>query len=173
MRIGRAAWSRIALALGWAWALPVPAQAGPVNGLALYLGGVAARQGDLHSTGVSLGGDAQFTLNDRWSLNPCLYVSAEGASGSQRVSDGLGGIQVRHWQGNWFLGGQIFYHDRLLSQDGGLLSSQYGPGLGAVTGWEGPSGWIVDAQVDALEGQFFSPDDRRTALRVHVGYRWR
>ena len=156
-----------------ALALPQALRADPVNGFGVTLGGVTASQGGLTSSGVSLGGDAQFVLDGAWSINPCLMVSLERASATgQNVSDNLGGIQFRRWLGPVYFGPQVFFHDRLLYGSGTVSSSQYGPGLGLVLGWEGAAGWSTGVQVDALEGQFLNPGDRRNALRVYAGYRW-
>jgi hypothetical protein len=148
--------------------------AGPANGLGLTLGGVSGSQGGIKSSGLSLGGDAQFAANDLWTLNPFLMVSFETISGSTRkVSDNLGGIQFRRWFGPVYCGPQLFFHDRLFYGGGSVQSSQYGPGVGAVVGWEGAGGFSVGAQVDALEGQFLNSGDRRNAVRAYIGYRWR
>ena len=150
-------------------------QAGPANGFGLALGGVSANQGGRSSSGLSLDADAQFSLNSHWSLNPFLMVSLEKDSGSprQNLSDNLGGIQVRRWFGQVYLGPQVFFHDRLLYSGGTVSSSQYGPGVGLEAGWEGSNGLTLGAQLDTLEGQFLNPGDRRSAVRAHVGYRWR
>ena len=148
-------------------------QAEPANGFGVTVGWVSAAQGGVSSSGTSLGVDAQFALDDHWSLNPMLMVSLETTSSSSlRLSDNLGGLQCRRWAGPVYFGPQLFFHDRLQMVGGQVVNSQYGPGVGVVLGWEGASGLSVGAQVDALEGQFLNPTDRRNAVRVHVGYRW-
>jgi hypothetical protein len=155
-----------------AMVLAVPLQAGPENGFGASLGWVGASQGGVSSSGLSLGGDAQFVQDASWSYVPYLMVSLERGAGQDR-SDNLGGFQVRRWLGSFYVGPQLFFHDRLLFSQGRVASSQYGPGVGAVAGWEGPGGCCVGLQVDTLEGQFFASVDRRTAVRVTVGWRWR
>ena len=154
-------------------ACPALLRADPAHGFGVTLGGVTASQGGVTSSGLSLGGDAQFVFDRAWSLNPFLMVSLERASATRQiVSDALGGLQLRRWVGEYYVGPQLFFHDRLLVGGGTVSSSQYGPGVGLVAGWEGAGGFSAGAQVDALEGQFLNPGDRRNALRVYVGYRW-
>ena len=165
---------RIGLTLTAITALSGTLRADPGNGFGFTLGGVSARQGGNSSSGVSLGGDAQFALNARWSLNPYLMVSYERCKAlNQNLSDNLGGIQARRWFDQVYFGPHVFFHDRLLYTGGRVTSSQYGPGIGAVLGWEGVSCFSVGAQVDALVAQFLNSVDRRNAVRVYVGYRWK
>lgn len=148
------------------------ASAAPMNGFGAYVGVVGAREAGQTSKGFSVGGDAQFVINDAWSLNPYLQVSAERVSKSVSASDSLAGIHVRRWIGNWFVGGQAFFHARVLIRDGSSENSTYGPGLGAVGGYEAANGWGTALQFDALEGQFLSSVNQRNAVRLHMTYRW-
>jgi hypothetical protein len=172
--MGMLAGFRMGLTLAVITALSGALRAEPSNGFGVTLGGVVARQGGNSSGGASLGGDAQFVLNPQWSINPYLMVSYERSKAlKQNLSDNLGGIQARYWFDRIYVGPQVFFHDRLLYQGGRVSSSTYGPGIGAVLGWEGPSGCSVGAQLDALESQFGTGVAQRNALRVYLGYRWK
>lgn len=149
-----------------------PAAAAPENGVGLLLGGVAAQEDTMDSAGLSLGLDAQFAVDDRWSLNPTLLASAEKASSQRKVSDGMVGLQVRRWFGTAYVGLHAFYHVRVIVRDGTVSNSAYGVAGGLVGGYEGASGWGGQVQFDALENSGV-PSVYRNAVRVHATYRWR
>ena len=46
----------------------------PLNGIGTYVGLVGATENGVGSSGLSLGADAQFTINDNWSLVPYLMI---------------------------------------------------------------------------------------------------
>jgi len=155
-------------------ALTAALQAAPGNGLGLTVGGVSASQAGMDSSGASLGVDAQFACNARWSINPYIMFSYERATAPrQNLSDNLAGMQFRYWIGGVYLGPHVFFHDRLIYGGTNVANSQYGPGAGVVLGWEGTGGFTLGAQVDALEAQFLQSAERRTAVRAYVGYRWK
>ena len=100
----------LGLALPCLWA--VGAQAATDNGFAVYLGGVHSNDSDVYGTGkgFALGVDAQFVVNDDWSLNPYLLISSETTGvNSLDVINGEGGLQARYWFGSWFLGPQFLF----------------------------------------------------------------
>ncbi|MBI4082991.1 MAG: hypothetical protein HY423_10310 [Candidatus Lambdaproteobacteria bacterium] len=161
-------------------ALVRPVAAGPANGFGLAGGPVVHsvrtqdRSGTLAytSAGVGLFGDAQFTVDDRWSLDPYLALTAERAQGdlSADVSNGMAGFQLRRWAGDRYLAAQVGYHVELRIASG-RTSTFYGPSAGIGTGVERESGLTYGATFDAL--RLFISRDVRLALRIHVGWRWR
>lgn len=158
-----------ALALAWAAA---PAWAQPVNGLGAFAGYAHHWfNEDLTSAGLSLAGDAQFAVNERWSLNPILQLSQEQASGvlSGTVRNAAIALQLRAWMGAFYAGAHVGLYYRYF--EGGFApASRSTSGGGIAAGWEGAGGWVLGAQVDAPE-----PRARPLAYgaRLHVGYRWR
>jgi hypothetical protein len=169
-KLGRP-WRAAGLAL-LAGIAATPARAAPENGVGLMLGAVAAREDTMNSAGVSVGLDAQFAVDERWSLNPTLLASAEQASSQWKVSDGMVGLQVRRWFRAAYVGLHAFYHVRVIVRDGTVSNSAYGVAGGLVGGYEGPSGWGAQVQLDALENSGV-PSVYRNAVRAHATYRWR
>lgn len=150
---------------------PVIVFADPQNGFGAYAGFVGASENGVNSNGISIGADAQFTINDKWSLNPYLMASAEHSSASTTVSDELVGMQLRRWFGDWFAGVQLFSHDRLTIANGTTQNSAYGAAPGVLAGIEYPSGWGAEIQADAFENTTI-PGVSRNAVRLHLTYRW-
>ncbi|MES1981819.1 MAG: hypothetical protein V4443_05015 [Pseudomonadota bacterium] len=147
------------------------ASASPQNGIGAYAGVISATEAGSASTGLSAGVDAQFVINDRWSLSPYLLISAERNSASTSVADGLAGVHVKRWFGDWFAGAQIFEHDRVIYGNGNAQSSAYGLGMGLLAGFEYASGWGAQVQADLLESSNIS-SSQRNAVRLHLVYRW-
>lgn len=165
----------LGLALPCLWA--VGAQAATDNGFAVYLGGVHSNDSDVYGTGkgFALGVDAQFVVNDDWSLNPYLLISSETTGvNSLDVINGEGGLQARYWFGSWFLGPQFLFHDTLLKQGSTVGQSLYGPAVGLTAGWEGRSGWSVVLEANFLENGTTQsvPKNNRSDVLLLVGYRW-
>ena len=150
---------------------PAMANAGPQNGFGLYAGAIGASENGVSSKGLSIGVDAQFTINDNWSLNPFLMASAEHSSVSTTVSDELVGLQIRRWFGDWFVGGQVFAHDRLIVGNGTTQNSAYGVAPGVLAGVEYASGWGTEIQADTFENST-TAGVSRNAVRLHLTYRW-
>lgn len=152
------------------------AEAAPPNGFGFYVGPVSSHDGELYGNGhgAGVGVDAQFAVNDRWSLNPYLFLSSESADQSYDVQNGEGGLQARYWVGSWFVAGQFLFHDMLLTQRGHVSSSLYGPGVGAAVGWESDTHWSVTLVANGLE--YAHPPNGTTSYRsdllLLVGYRW-
>lgn len=146
------------------------ASSAPQNGMGVYLGVISASENTVASNGLSLGGDAQFALNNDWSLNPYLMLSAERDANSKTIADGLAGVSLRRWLGEWFVGGQVFEHDRLIIDNSAVQNSAYGLGGGIVAGIEYANGWGAAAQADFEPN--YSTNTQRNALRVHLTYRW-
>lgn len=149
----------------------VTAEAAPQNGMGAYVGLIGASEGGVGSGGLSLGMDAQFVIDDKWSLNPYLMLSAEKNSNSKNVSDTLVGLPVRRWFDEWFVGVHVFEHDRLLIDSGRVTSSAYGLGTGVLAGVEYANGWGAEVQADMFE--FIGAGVFRNAVRLHLTYRWR
>ena len=147
------------------------AYAAPQNGFGVYGGVIGANENSATSKGLSLGTDAQFVINDDWSLNPYLMASAERSSTSTTVFDELVGLQVRRWFGEWFIGGQAFVHDRLIHGNGNTQASAYGASPGLVAGVEYASGWGAEVQADSFESTN-TTGVRRNAVRLQLTYRW-
>lgn len=146
------------------------------NGFGVYLGGVHSNDSDAYGTskGFAVGVDAQFVVNDDWSLNPYLILSSETTDSSLDVLNGEGGLQARYWIGSWFLGPQFLFHDTLLKQGGTVGQSLYGPAVGFSAGWEGSNGWSVVLEANALENGTTQsvPKNNRSDVLLLVGYRW-
>lgn len=151
---------------------PAIAFATPQNGFGAYLGIIGASENSVTSNGTSVGVDAQFAINDNWSLNPYLMTSLEHSSVSTTVSDELVGMQVRRWFGDWFVGGQVFVHDRLIVANGTTQNSSYGAAPGVLAGVEYSNGWGVEIQADTFENSSLTPGVFRNAVRLHLTYRW-
>ena len=159
------------------WLTASAAQAAPDNGFGLYVGPIHSNDSGLYGTsrGVSVGADAQFMVNDDWSLNPYLNMTSESTDQTFHLVNGTAGLQARRWfGGSWFLGAEYLFHDLLLRNNGTVESSIYGPGLGVAAGWESASHWSVMVEWDGLEGQGFSwsSGNNRNDVRVVVGYHW-
>jgi hypothetical protein len=123
------------------------------------------------SAGLSLGGDAQFAVDERWSLNPYLLLSLERNSGdlAGTIGNGAAGFEVRRWRGPLFLGLRAGYYVQLLSTTR-ATSTAYGPGLGVSFGGESAEGLTWGAALDVLRlGTFVAT---HVGLRLHVGWRW-
>lgn len=148
------------------------ASAAPQNGIGAYAGVVSAKEGEVDSSGLSLGMDAQFAVNEDWSLVPYLMLSDERDSASRTVADGLVGLQARRWLDGWFVGGQFFVHDRIIFDNGIVQYSAYGFAMGVVAGFEGANGWGAEVQTDSFESSN-TRGAARNAVRLHLTYRWR
>ena len=165
----------LALAALSVWA--ACAQAAPENGLGVYFGVIHSSNASVYGTGngASVGADAQFAVNDNWSLNPYLEVSYETTSTpGVKIINGTAGLSARRWFGEWFLGGALLFHDELQKSNGTTYASTYGTGIGVSFGWEGKGHWTFMGEVNALERQnaAFSTADTRSDVRLLVGYRW-
>jgi hypothetical protein len=179
--MGRAVWivwlAGCALLLAAATAVAA-AEPGPHNGFGLAAGLAAHRvpvnpapeESTYTSAGASLAGDAQFVVNERWSLNPFLMLSLEHVHGrvDGTASNGAAGFEVRRWASGFYAGLHVGYYVELLNARGNTGTS-YGPGLGASFGHESGSGFTWGVQVDAMRG--FAAVIHG-GLRLHVGWRW-
>lgn len=145
--------------------------ASPQNGFGAYGGLIAASEGEITSKGLSLGSDAQFTINEEWSLNPYLMVSAEKSSASNNICDALVGIQLRYWLSEWFIGGHTFEHLRLIYGNGNTQNSSYGVAGGLLAGFEHANGWGTEIQADLLESAY-PQKVKRNAFRFNLTFRW-
>ena len=153
------------------------AHAAPNNGFGVYLGALSSSDSSLY--GNSHGGlvavDAQFMVDDHWSLNPYLLLDSESTGQSFDISTGEGGLQARYWMGgSLFIGGQFLFHDTLLKRGGTVSSSLYGPGVGVGAGWESDSHWSVAlaANVYRLAGAYGSAATNRSEAMLLIGYHW-
>jgi hypothetical protein len=147
------------------------ARAAPQNGMGVYVGVIGATEDGVSSNGLSAGVDAQFMLNDVWSVAPYLMLSAERDANSNTIADGLAGLPLRRWYGDWFAGVQAFEHDRIVINNGTVQSSAYGLSGGVVAGFEYANGWGAEAQADLYESTN-TVGAKRNALRLHLTYRW-
>lgn len=151
------------------------ARAATDNGFALYVGPVHVHDPTLgNDNGSALGVDAQFVVNDAWSLNPYLGISTDHPGNGYTSTNITGGLQARYWVGSWFIGAEYLYHDLLVSKGGLTQLSTFGPALGAAVGWEGENHWSVMLEWQGLEGQGlnWASGNTRSDVRVVVGYRW-
>jgi hypothetical protein len=145
--------------------------ASPQNGFGSYGGLISATEGGSSSKGLSLGADAQFVVTDKWSLNPYLMLSAEKNSASNNISDALVGLQARYWFSEWFIGGHIFEHDRIIYGNGNTQNSAYGVAGGMLAGFENSNGWGSEVQTDFFETAY-PTSVKRNAIRLNLTYRW-
>lgn len=153
------------------------AQAAPDNGFGIYLGAVSSRDSTLYgnSNGGLIAADAQFMLNQRWSLNPYLLLDSETTDQTFDIENGEGGLQARYWLGSsGFVAAQFLFHDTLFTHNGTVSSSRYGPGIGMAAGWEADSRWsiMLAANVYRIAGSFGGTATTRSEAMLLVGYRW-
>jgi hypothetical protein len=164
--------------LVWVAVCAAIAIAGPQNGFGAYAGPVFHEYASrfvsgvvthYESGGLNVAGDMQFVIDEKWSLNPSLELSAESVSGdiTGSASNGVAAFQVRRWFGADFIGLQIGEYVTLLST-GSQSGTKYGAGFGFAAGHEREDGWSYGALVD-----FPVFTDISTAIRLHVGYRFR
>lgn len=162
-------------------ALPVSALAEPQNGFGLAIGPTAhharvvafgAHQ-TYNSAGFGITADAQFVVNDNWSINPVLQAALEKAHGdiTNNLGNSQAGLEFRRWFGNGFVAPVLIYSLEDVLKNG-VQRAEYGPGVGLVTGWESPAGLTVSLQVDAPESLYFSSNQRRAGAWLQFGYRW-
>ncbi len=129
-------------------------------------------------SGLSLGVDYQFALNEHLSFNPFLMTSGEGISGiGNNVSGnhGILGLQLRYWLGDAFFGGHLgSYSETLTNYNFNLSTRASGGGAGLVAGWENPNGGLyVLAQFDSAKLNYTNTDTKLKDVRLSVGYRWK
>ncbi len=155
----------------------------PQEGFSLAAGGMAHmahdRFGDgpyrnYDSSGVALYGDAQFVVNQRWSLNPYLLLGLEKAHGdsAQNLGNSSGGLQLRHWWGNGYAGANINYSIEQMLKGGTVQSATFGPGVGLDAGYESPSGLVFGAGLDFPQVLYFNGTNHHSGVWVVLGYRW-
>ncbi|MBI3992364.1 MAG: hypothetical protein HY342_03750 [Candidatus Lambdaproteobacteria bacterium] len=169
---------RTALVIVAVLLVPLPALGAAANGFGL-LGGAVGHHvqtpvpRDHTSLGLALHGDAQFVIDDAWSLVPLLGLTLErlgdGLEGT--ASNGMAGLELRRWFGDAYLGGRLGYYVELLAI-AGTTGTYYGPGFGLTAGMEWADGWAWAVQVDRPRQLLFSALDARTTLRLVVGRRW-
>ncbi|NNM52151.1 MAG: hypothetical protein HKM02_07985 [Pseudomonadales bacterium] len=125
--------------------------------------------------GLGIGGDAQFVVNEHWSVNPFLQAAAEYATGDLRTHlfNSQGGLEIRRWWGNVYVSPMLDESAEQLYKGATITRATFGPGVGLATGWESSHGWLVRLQADAPEILYFSANQRRAGAWLLVGYRWR
>jgi hypothetical protein len=175
----------------WVWAVSVAALCGQVTGapvavaepqggfglaggLALHAGRVPAIGGpgqSYSSGGASLAGDAQFVINERWSLNPYLLLSLERSDAplSATISNGAAGLELRRWRGGHYLGLRTGAYVELIASSTNV-STAYGPGLGMSLGGEREDGFSWGLSLDLSRVTLVSVN--HIGLRLNVGRRW-
>ncbi len=125
------------------------------------------------SVGVGVYGDAQFVLDERWSLNPYLQTAWEHSHGQLNTPllNSEGGLQLRRWYNNFYLGGALNFSSEQVLQHQGIVRADFGPGVSAVFGWENPDGLTYGLQLDAPQSGNGGVS-HRAAVAVWCGYRW-
>lgn len=123
----------------------------PVAGVGVYGGGVTAYQPGISSYGLGGGVDIQFPINEEWSLNPFIFVSAEHATVSHYdLLAELAGVQLRRWFGSsWYAGGSLASHNITYHIPGngtGNGASLFAPGV--FVGTEFANGYGIHFQVN-------------------------
>lgn len=129
------------------------------------------------SQGVSLGLDYQVAVGDRLSIDPFLQSSAESTSGDLNpgvsASHGVVGIELRIWPGPVFLGVHAARYSEVLTDSSNSAISASGNGVGGSVGWEAENGLMIVLQSDSYKLAYSDADIDVTAVRAHVGYRWK
>ena len=127
------------------------------------------------ASGLGIDGDAQFVVNEHWSVNPFLQAAAEYATGDLRTHlfNSQGGLEIRHWWGNVYVSPMLDFGAEQLYKGATITRASFGPGVGLATGWESPQGWLIRLQADAPESLYFSANQRRAGAWLLFGYRWR
>ncbi|HKB60147.1 MAG TPA: hypothetical protein VKC56_08905 [Gallionellaceae bacterium] len=131
-----------------------------------------------NGSGLSVGFDYQFALNDNLTLNPFVMLSGENISGLGNNITGnhsILGLQLRYWIGDVFIGGHIGgYSETVTNNNYNLSTNASGPGGGLVAGWENPNGGIyMMGQLDSAKLNYGYTDTRLTDVRLSVGDRWK
>jgi len=156
-------------------------QAAPESGFGVYLGAVSSKDPMINATGHGgvIAVDAQMGVDEHWSLSPYIDLSLENTDQPYHISNVEGGLQLRYWSGQWFVGGQYLFHDllvhRTVFQNGTVNGSYAGPALGVAVGWESQSRWSFVVDADFLEGaglKWFDGGSNRSSVRFMVGYHW-
>lgn len=178
-----------ALALAFALAATGAARAEPKNGFGLN-GGLASHGSDVTfypafgggtakgtSSGLSIGIDYQFAINPSFSINPFLMSSGESGGGDwasgATLGHGILGLQLRYWVGDAFIGGHVGSYSEVVSVNGTSTSAN-GTGVGAVIGWENPTGGLyLMGQIDSAKLDYDDAEVDLTGVRLSVGYRWK
>jgi hypothetical protein len=185
---------RVILVLGCAALLtglfPLAAQCEPMKGFGAFVG-LASHSGSVDynsggsssfkSSGLSLGVDYQFPLNQTLSINPFLMSSSEsvgGDAGESYTSTGHGilGVELRYWAERFFVGAHIGNYSEVLiatSGSGASDTSASAIGFGVTGGWQNDDGVFVAAQVDRADFKYSNATHDTTGLRLHIGYRWK
>ncbi len=156
----------------------------PQDGFSLAVGGMAhaahaqlVNDGlDRHfdSAGIALYGDAQFVVSPKWSFNPYVLTGLEKAHGdvTQNIGNSSGGLQLRHWWNNCYLGANVNYSIEQIFKGGSVQSATFGPGVGLNAGYETPAGLIFGLGVDFPQSLYLSPTNHRSGAWMVLGYRW-
>jgi hypothetical protein len=176
MGLARAALLATLLAVQWAgtvWAEPRNGF-GAATGLAAHAGQFTRADGTSEGfwmAGLSFDGDAQFAIDDRWSLDPYLLLSLEHSSSNIDVtaSNGAAGLEVRRWSGEHYLGVRLGAYVQLRIDANHNNHTGYGPGGGVSIGGESESGFTWAAVADLVHVGVFGD---QVAVRLHIGHRW-
>ena len=173
---------RLAGLLIFSAAILPPAYAEPQDGFGLAVGPtshtatviISGVKQHYDSSGAGLTADAQFVVNDSWSINPSVQIALEKARGdlTNNIGNSEAGLQLRHWTGNVFIAPVLLYSVEDVLNGTVVQRVEYGPGVGLIGGWESPTGLTLSVQADAPESLYFSSSQRRTGLWLQLGYRW-
>ena len=150
-------------------------------GYASHTSDVTEFSEEYDSSGLSIGGDYQFAINDSLSINLFLMSSIESTSGNVSVKGGgaghgVFGVQGRFWSDNLYVGAHLgSYSEVLLDLPYNDNVAGQAFGYGFVAGLENKDGWYAQGQYDIATGvdTWSDTDIDLTALRLSVGYRWK
>ena len=169
------------LVAGTAWG-------GGKNGIGLY-GGIVRHKFhrkqdvgeplDFTSVGINVTGDAQFMINESWSIVPALMFSREKTSNIFNVPGNTEGtvtsynatLQGRLWFGGIFLGAHVGVYQASVKTHTGQVFETGGNGFGVAGGWESEGGFILNIQFD-LQERAFDDTEKVSAIRLQAGFRW-
>ena len=163
------------------WVAPA-ACAEPASGVGVYGGAVVAHQPGISSYGPGIGVDIQYAINDKWSLNPFIFVSAEHATAAHYdLLDALAGVQIRRWiDSSWYVGGSLAAHSTAYHIPGsgtGNIATPIAPGM--FVGTQFANGYGIHFQVNyeptynpniTYGGSALSAN--RFSSMVFLNYRW-
>ncbi len=151
------------------------AVAGPKDGFG-FNGGLASYDIDnsVDSSGISIGVDYQFAVNEQFSISPFLMSSGESTSISGvSVGHGIFGVQFRYWSNDVFFGGHFGNYSEVRT-NGWFTLSGSGGGSGLVAGWENPeTGFYMMGQLDSAIIDYGFAEIDISGFRFSVGKRWK
>lgn len=126
--------------------------------------------------GLSFGGDYQFKMSEKISLNPFIMSSFEEFAAITTLTHGILGVEGRYWRENLFYSGRVGLHDYQIKEThlfkGEKLISGSGYGVGFGVGWVFKENWYLNWQFDRAQFDRSFGKAFLNGVRIQVGYRW-